>query len=164
MLLIFSGLMSQSSLLIYLWIKGVQTRKVAVVINLCTSRNNVMSNIVADYEGRTAEMMQEGNPSSPVLKPEMYIDSDFFLGAKVMTMAMMSMMLMNAIELVCYLVICVDLYKQTNSLIGIISQKSIQRRTRGSALSFSGQAFSFILEIFITYLCTKAVQVLCINP
>ncbi len=46
--------------LMYFWVQGLNLTKVTMLINFCTGRNNLFSNILAEYEGRTEEDLIKG--------------------------------------------------------------------------------------------------------
>ena len=69
------------------------------------------------------------------------------------------LMFMNILELICYLVIAKGLYHQNRSMTGILTNKVIQQRKRGSTLTLSGQIISFIVEILMYFFVVVVIKV-----
>ena len=67
---------------------------------------------------------------------------------------------MNVFELLFYLIIARGLWKQNHSMVGILTNKTIQKRQRGSTLTLSGQVISFIVETMLFLWTVVAVKVI----
>ncbi len=58
---IFAVLMlALPSIILYVWMQGAELTKFSMIRNFCTGRNSFMSNIVADYSGRTQADLDQG--------------------------------------------------------------------------------------------------------
>ena len=53
-------MVTTSTLVMYSWNTGLGLTKVTMLDNFCTGRNNLMSNVIAEYQGRTRDMRLQG--------------------------------------------------------------------------------------------------------
>ncbi len=66
---------------------------------------------------------------------------------------------LNVSELVCYIVIARDLFEQNKNMVGILTNKAITKRNKGSVITLSGQVMAFVIEVLISILTLVAVNV-----
>ncbi len=85
--------------------------------------------------------------------------SNLLLGKGIQSLVLLVLLTLNVSELVCYIVIARDLFEQNKNMVGILTNKAITKRNKGSVITLSGQVMAFVIEVLISILTLVAVNV-----